>query len=91
MKNTNYTIKLVDFGKNLETTELAAEVRLLMIEKVKDFDMLFIDFCGVCFISNSFASECFVKFKTNMKSSLFKRKIAFINISDSLQKIIICA
>ncbi|WP_353743394.1 STAS-like domain-containing protein [Flavobacterium sp. 38-13] len=63
----------------------------MIIDKVHSNDKVFLDFEGVEVVTNSFADECFRKLREAIDNEVFRKKIAFINTNDFIQRVIISA
>lgn len=83
------TIKFVEIGTSLGTRNLAAKLRERILQNLEQKEKVVFDFEGVDVITNSFANECFAKMLEKISSDTFKKKFAFINANDFIQKVII--
>ncbi len=85
-------IKIVKFGEiasSLGTRNLASKLRNEILLEIESNDKIVCDFEGVDVVTNSFANECFGKLINIISTDIFKRKFAFINVNDFVQRVLI--
>ena len=87
----SHTIQFSEIGTSLGTRDLAAKIRVSIEQEVKKNDKIFLDFKDVEVVTNSFANECFGKLREAISTEIFRKKIAFINTNDFIQRVIISA
>lgn len=87
----NATISFKDINSSLGTRDLGAQVRISIIDKINTNEKVYLDFDGVDVVTNSFADECFRKLREAINNDVFRKKIAFINTNDFVQRVIISA
>ncbi|MFT3794830.1 STAS-like domain-containing protein [Flavobacterium sp.] len=85
------TVFFGKIGSSLGTRDLGAEVRVSIIDKIETNDKVYLDFEGVDIVTNSFADECFSKLRQHVNDEIFKKKVAFLNTNDFVQRVIISA
>lgn len=86
-----HTIFFKDISPSLGTRDLGAKIRGSIIENIESNEKIYLDFEGVGVVTNSFANECFSKLKDIITLEVFRKKIAFLNANDFVQRVIISA
>lgn len=87
----SHTIQFSKIGSSLGTRDLGAKVRVSIQKEIENNDKVYLDFQNVNVITNSFADECFGKLHRAISTEVFRKKVAFINANDFIQRVIISA
>ena len=88
---TMVTFKFKEFGANLGTRLLGAEVQKQLLPLIQGEEKVVLDFEGVDVVSNSFADECLAKLLLVMSSEELKQRTTFRGLNDMAQKSIALA
>lgn len=80
------TFKFKQFGENLGTRMLGAEIRNLLFPLIEGDEKVVLDFEGVDVVSNSFADECLAKLLLSMPLDELKQRTTFRGLNDFAQK-----
>lgn len=87
----SHTIQFSEIGTSLGSRDLGAKIRVSIQQEIEKNDKVFLDFQGVDVVTNSFANECFGKLRETISTEIFRNKVAFINTTDFIQRVIISA
>lgn len=78
--------KFNQFGTNLGTRMLGADVRERLLPLLSDDEKVVLDFEGVDVVSNSFADECLAKLLLTMSLDELKQCTTFRGLNDFARK-----
>lgn len=78
--------KFNQFGQNLGTRLLGAEVREKLMPFLEGSEKVVLDFEGIDVVSNSFADECLAKLLLIMPLDELKKKTTFRGLNDFARK-----
>ena len=78
--------KFNQFGSNLGTRMLGADVRERLVPLLNDEEKVVLDFEGVDVVSNSFADECLAKLLLTMSLDELKQCTTFRGLNDFARK-----
>ncbi len=71
------TFAFREYGENLGTRQLGAEIREKLLPLLRQDERVILDFTGVNVVSNSFADECIAKVLLEMPLEELKRRTTF--------------
>ena len=74
------SFKFIEFGQNLGTRQLGAQVREKLMPLLQGTERVSLDFTGVNVVSNSFADECIAKLLLTMPLSELKQRTTFCGL-----------
>ena len=80
------TFKFSQFGENLGTRMLGADVREQLLPLINGDEKVELDFEGVDVVSNSFADECLAKLLLTMSLDELKQRTTFQGLNDFAKK-----
>lgn len=80
------TFKFNQFGENLGTRMLGADVRNQLLPLIEGDEKVVLDFEGVDIVSNSFADECLAKLLLTMSLDDLKQRTTFRGLNDFAKK-----
>ena len=80
------TFKFNQFGENLGTRMLGADVREQLRPLIEGKEKVVLDFEGVDVVSNSFADECLAKLLLTMSLNELKQRTTFRGLNDFAKK-----
>ena len=80
------TFKFNQFGENLGTRILGADVRNQLLPLIEGDEKVVLDFEGVDVVSNSFADECLAKLLLTMSLDDLKQRTTFRGLNDFAKK-----
>ena len=80
------TFKFNQFGENLGTRMLGADVRERLLPLIDGNEKVVLDFEGVDVVSNSFADECLAKLLFTMSLNELKQRTTFRGLNDFARK-----
>ena len=78
--------KFNQFGSNLGTRMLGADVREKLVPLLNTEEKVILDFEGVDVVSNSFADECLAKLLLTMSLEELKKCTTFRGLNDFVRK-----
>ncbi len=81
-------IRFGERGKSIGTREDGRKFRAQIIDGVKEYELVELDFGGVDMISNSFADECIGKLVEDLGLENLKRLTTFKNTSKTVAMIL---
>lgn len=84
--NIMITFKFNQFGENLGTRMLGADVREQLRPLIEGKEKVVLDFEGVDVVSNSFADECLAKLLLTMSLNELKQRTTFRGLNDFAKK-----
>lgn len=80
------TFKFNQFGENLGTRMLGADVRERLLPLIEGGEKVVLDFEGVDVVSNSFADECLAKLLLTISLDELKQRTTFRGLNNFAQK-----
>lgn len=81
-------VNLKDFGTILSTRDLGKVIRDIILQGVKNGDVITVDFNNVSQVTHSCADEIFAKLVVELGLSQFKKSVKLINADDTTATII---
>ncbi len=85
------TFKFIEFGENLGTRQLGAQVRERLIPLLQTSERITLDFTGVNVVSNSFADECIANLLLTMPLAELKSRTTFCGLNPIAQQCVLTA